>query len=419
MRLQTVPNLPWTLEVEAVASPGRGIRKTVQAEPPDAVEVVKLRIPDFPDYAEAWGGWQHGFLLPQLAASECSAAGALDPASLRLESESGELYEFGRDYRGDLKWGSIGRIPQGRIPAGATVRASYRCFPQRLDSVVLTASGELEYRRGMPHMATPEPPALQYGERRIGNIHFQGNPDRLDESMLYPVLEEKYPEEESPPGTAARLLPKTYAKLESGEPLRILAWGDSVTAGSYLAQEERWQEQTAARLREQFPDARIELLTAAWGGRCSRNFVDEPAGSPHCYREQVLGPRPDLIISEFVNDAGLREPEFSKQYEAFRRDFESINAEWLILAPHYIRPDWMELDRQKEIDDDPRPYVGLLRDFAAKHGIALADASKRYGRLWRQGIPYNTLMVNNINHPNRKGMKLFADAVLALFQTFE
>jgi hypothetical protein len=24
----------------------------------------------------------------------------------------------------------------------------------------------------------------------------------------------------------------------------------------------------------------------------------------------------------------------------------------------------------------------------------------RYGRLWRQGIPYLTLMENNINHPN-------------------
>jgi hypothetical protein len=33
----------------------------------------------------------------------------------------------------------------------------------------------------------------------------------------------------------------------------------------------------------------------------------------------------------------------------------------------------------------------------AEHQLALADASLRYGRLWRQGIPYSTLMLNSIN----------------------
>ncbi|BDC48131.1 hypothetical protein F183_A04470 [Bryobacterales bacterium F-183] len=78
----------------------------------------------------------------------------------------------------------------------------------------------------------------------------------------------------------------------------------------------------------------------------------------------------------------------------------------------------MTLDRERDIDDDPRPYVHGLRDFARKHKdeVALADASLRYGRLWRQGIPYNTLMLNAINHPDARGMQLFADALMALFE---
>jgi hypothetical protein len=76
----------------------------------------------------------------------------------------------------------------------------------------------------------------------------------------------------------------------------------------------------------------------------------------------------------------------------------------------------MKLTRERDIDDDPRPYVRGLRQFAAKHDVALADASLRYGRLWRQGIPYNTLMLNAINHPDGRGMRLFADALIALFQ---
>jgi hypothetical protein len=31
-------------------------------------------------------------------------------------------------------------------------------------------------------------------------------------------------------------------------------------------------------------------------------------------------------------------------------------------------------------------------------------------------VPYSTLLVNAINHPDERGMALFADALMALFQ---
>jgi hypothetical protein len=75
----------------------------------------------------------------------------------------------------------------------------------------------------------------------------------------------------------------------------------------------------------------------------------------------------------------------------------------------------MNLSREREVDDDPRPYVAGLRSFAAAHPVALADAARRYGRLWRQGIPHSTVLVNSINHPDARGMKIFADALMELF----
>jgi hypothetical protein len=75
----------------------------------------------------------------------------------------------------------------------------------------------------------------------------------------------------------------------------------------------------------------------------------------------------------------------------------------------------MGLDRERDIDRDPRPYVAGLRAFAAREGVALGDASLRYGRLWRQGIPYTALMLNSINHPDARGMAIFADALMELF----
>ncbi len=53
----------------------------------------------------------------------------------------------------------------------------------------------------------------------------------------------------------------------------------------------------------------------------------------------------------------------------------------------------------RDIDNDPRPYMEGLRQFAAKHDVPLPDASLRCGRLWRQGV-----------------LKGPADALMALFQ---
>ena len=75
----------------------------------------------------------------------------------------------------------------------------------------------------------------------------------------------------------------------------------------------------------------------------------------------------------------------------------------------------MGLTRERDVDDDPRPYVAGLRAFTAAHPVALGDAARHWGRLWRQGLPYSTLLVNSINHPDARGMKIFADALLELF----
>ena len=68
-----------------------------------------------------------------------------------------------------------------------------------------------------------------------------------------------------------------------------------------------------------------------------------------------------------------------------------------------------------QVDDDPRPYVAGLREFEVRNQTALADASRRHGGPGRRGIPYSTLMLNSINHPDARGMKLFADALMELF----
>ncbi len=412
----------WQVEASLRASSGDGKTvSVVSVAPPIEKTVIGERHERLPVFNPNAGGWVKGAVLRGVFAQECSTPGLLAPQSLRLldgTNREAAVFEPAKDYAFDPAWGTVGRLTAGRIGANQPVFASYSHGTLRLDSIVLGTDGRIGVRQGTPVSAAPKPPELRAGERRLANLWLPGRIARLGPEHLFPILESAYPEK--PRGgvsIAERLTPRSLKKLREGEPLRILAWGDSVTVGTYLDrwQRDRWQEQFAARLRERFPRARIELLTEAWGGRNTSSYLGEPPGSPHNYQEKVLNTRPDLVVSEFVNDAGLGPQQVEERYSKLLADFNKIGAEWIILTPHYVRPDWMGLSKERDCDEDPRPYVKGLREFAARHQVALADASLRYGRLWRQGIPYNSLMLNSINHPDERGMKIFADALMELF----
>jgi lysophospholipase L1-like esterase len=394
---------------------------TLHVYPPLLVTVTAELYESLPLFNTNAGGWVKGAQLRGLRAQETTTPFLLEPSSLVLRTgptSEAETLEPDKDYTFDKDWGTVGRIPGSRIAEGQKVYASYRHAQLRLDSVVLTRKGRIQLRQGEPQAAAPCPPTVAKDEKLLANIWLPGRINKLSSEHLFPVLETSYPEPVKPfPSVAEVLLPKTLAKLRSQQPVRILAWGDSVTDGSYVPDpaRNRWQEQFVARLRAAYPQAKVELVTEAWGGRNTSSYLAEPPGSPHNYREKVLGAKPDLIVSEFVNDAWMNSEQVEQQYGKLLADLQGIAAEWIILTPHYVRPDWMGISRERDIDQDPRPYVAGLRQFTARHQVALADASLRYGRLWRQGIPYSTLMLNSINHPDARGMKLFADALMELW----
>ena len=410
----------WQIDVVCRTENGAQVKATLSVKAPEATNVTDERYATLPVYNPKAPGWTRGARLTGVRAFECTTRHALDPASVKIRSAAGAdatLFERGKDYEMDGEWGTLGRVAGGRIADQQPVVINYQYVKARLDSVVLTRAGELALRPGEPHIATPLPATLAEGDIRVGNVYISGRRlAKLDADCLFPILEAAYPEPPKPAQSAAeQLLPNALKKLRDGQRLKILAWGDSVTQGGFIAVDDRWQAQFVKRLKERFPKADIELVTQGWGGKNTSSFLSAPPGHEHNYKEKVLGVRPDLIVSEFVNDAGLNPQQVEERYGNLLADFKAIGAEWIILTPHYVYGEWMGLSRQREIDDDPRPYVKGLRAFTEQHKIALADAALRYGRLWRQGIPYISMMTNTLNHPDARGMALFADALIALF----
>ncbi|MDR2116899.1 MAG: SGNH/GDSL hydrolase family protein [Planctomycetaceae bacterium] len=389
----------------------------------EPITVTAEKYDKLPVFNAKGAEYNRGMKLQQTRAQECPTAFAVNPDSIivREKPEQNSFqYERGKDYQIEPKWGCVGRVSESRISEQQSVYIDYVYGKMRIDSIIRTQTGKLILKKGTPHVTTPVQPELADSERRLVNIWIKPFIEKLTPEQIFPVLESQYPEPPvQTPTSAEKFVPKTMAKLKAGETVNILAWGDSVTDAGYLPnpQTERWQEQFVTRLRKKFPNANIILKTEAWGGRNTDSYRNEPPGSSKNYKEKVLDRKPDLIVSEFVNDSYLHGETLNQRYSKIHSEFKEIGAEWIILTPHYVRADWMGLQSEQGIDDDPRPYTKSLREFAAKNNIALADAAKRYGRLWRQGIPYSTLLMNNINHPNPFGMKLFADALMEIFET--
>ncbi len=409
----------WTIEVKE----GAQVKK-LSIDQPEYNTVTDEKYSSVALFKPKGSPWNRGERLKGVIAYECTIADAIVPGSVkvRLTKGTGEYLKPGTDYMLDEKNGNFGRIEGKGIPANTKAYVSYSNVMMRLDSIIRQADGSLSVVRGQSHASTPAPADLLKGQVRIAVIWINGRIDKLTQDNIFPIEsgeEDLSHARRSPAGiepVAKKLVPKSWKKLVRGEKIRILAWGDSVTDAGYLPKQDRWQSQLVAQLQKEFPNAKIELITEAWGGRNSDSYRNEPAGSPKNYKEKVLALKPDLIVSEFVNDSGMNEVRVAKRYGEMLADFRAIGAEWIICTPHYVRPAWMNLTSLKNIDEDPRAYTKGLRIFAEKNGIALADASRSYGRLWRKGIPYIVLMTNNINHPNKYGMSIFADNIANLFR---
>jgi lysophospholipase L1-like esterase len=259
---------------------------------------------------------------------------------------------------------------------------------------------------------------LAPGELLLGRIWWRHVVDGITDAQIFPITEAAVPDVTTtakPP--AQTTLPKLWSKLNNGKPIKILVWGDSVTDGSFLPNPtaDRWQNQFVTQLRQEFPRANITLLSESWPGRNSSDYLKAPRGSAKNFAADVLAQKPDLVISEFVNDAKYSATKTKSVYATLLKKFQGIHASWIILTPNYTAPEYMKLTSEKMVDRDPRPYVHAVRAFARSNNILVGDAARLWGLLWRQGFPYSSLLINGVNHPNPLGMSFYADALMELF----
>lgn len=366
--------------------------------------------------ADAPRQWSRGTVLKALAVNtggRVPAPDAFDAASLVIRL-GGEVLKEGPDYVVDKGWGTIGIAPGSRVKTTETVTIDYCYSTRRLDALVRHPDGQESVIRGQPALTDPLPPEVPAGVEKVAHLwvpYFSDgrNPER------FPVLDTAA---EVRTATAAGRLPRALAKLRRGEPLKVVCWGDSVTEGGDASTPaHRYPAVFERLLKARYPRAAISVEAVAVGGSNSRQWLYPEryrTNNPRIDWQRVERAKPDVVTVEFVNDAGLTPDEVKTVYAEIAGRVQALGAELVLITPHFTMPVWMKFTSLRETVDQ-RPYVLALRQFAHGNNVALADAAARWEHLWKEGVPYVTLLKNGINHPEDRGHRLFAEELILCF----
>jgi len=333
-------------------------------------------------------------------------------------AKSGRTLVKGRDYLVSSPFALVGIGPEPSVTTNDTVEASYSYRLQRVDSIYCAADGTPGFVRGTPAVAAPAIPSVPAGSVRLANIYRPLGATEILPEHIYPVSESA---DQTHTATLRGRIPKTLAKIRSGVPVKIVTWGDSITVGADVEQEDAWAYAIREALAKKFPSAKFSYSNISIGGTRTVQWLadgDYPGlrreSKDRCTFKRVLAEKPDLVVMEFLNDASLKVEQVPPAYETIRDEFRAAGIEWIIITPGFLIPHSYDLSVMRKPDD--RPYIRFVRQFAADNGIALADAAARWEHLWREGIPWFILLNNGFNHPGAAGHRMFVEEVVRCFE---
>ena len=210
------------------------------------------------------------------------------------------------------------------------------------------------------------------------------------------------------PVFSAKVLPAARRKLRAGASVRIVAFGDSITAGGEASEPglifwARWAE----ALRQKYPQASIEALNGATGG-------DTTVQGLQRLEAKVLSQKPDLVLIGFgMNDHnregyGVPLPAFAANLRTMINQIRAeTKAEVILFSAFPPNPKWHFGSHNMAA------YAEATEQVARELHCAFADVDHNWQAHAARKKPED-LLANNINHPNDFGHWIYFQALLAL-----
>lgn len=216
------------------------------------------------------------------------------------------------------------------------------------------------------------------------------------------------------PEFAGKLLPKTLGKLKSGDKLKLVLFGDSISWGANASQRanaEPYQKPYAELLYEalslRYPGG-IHFINNAIGGK------DTVWGLKYL-KPLVTEHKPDTVILAFgMNDGGKSPQEFCRNIEKMITDIRAENAdtEFILIATSTPNPVLTD-PRARFYANQPLFGAELKKLASAVSGVAVADITGMQKELHSHKRFIDTTG-NNVNHPNDFFHRLYAQYLFGM-----
>jgi lysophospholipase L1-like esterase len=194
-------------------------------------------------------------------------------------------------------------------------------------------------------------------------------------------------------------LPHVAGKLASGQPVVIVAFGSSSTAGYGASSPEfNYPNRLAAQLHRHYPGADITVLNRGKGGEDAPEMMKR-------LQSEVIDAKPDLVIWQVGTNAVLRNldpAETAKMVEEGVARIQGAGADVVLVDPQYS-------PRVTEHPESASRIVTLLGKVAALRHVGIFP---RFAvmREWheKQALPVDSFVIADGLHMNDWGYACFA-----------
>jgi lysophospholipase L1-like esterase len=350
--------------------------------------------------------WNYSWLSGLLALATAIVLVGCASSSSRsaLEHQTGETVVLAGEAPANLAFAPLLSQP-------VAVRSTYRDgLPQTIhyrpgQDYLLDASGEI---RRTPNSRIPDYSTnMLYGKEDFRHEQFPGFGNKPFFVYVDYAHQDKW---DRPPAKAelgAARLPKTRQKLQAGQKVRLVAFGDSITAGVDASDPalmfwERW----ATALRGKYPHASIETTNGATSG-------DSTVQGLRRLQVKVLQQKPDLVLIGFGMNDNNREG-YGVPLDAFAANLRTMigriradtGAEIVLYSAFPPNPKWHYGSINMEA------YADATERVAREEQCAFADVYDLWMSLALRKKPED-LLANNVNHPNEFGHWIYFQALQA------
>lgn len=197
------------------------------------------------------------------------------------------------------------------------------------------------------------------------------------------------------------LFPKLFEKIGKGENIKITVFGDSISTGAEATKGNAYFELLGRYIEKQY-GVKVEINNQSVCG-------DDTVAAIKRIKDVDL--KCDLAIIAFgMNDQNYNQNEKipfvpPKWYEYnishFVDLFKSNGAEVMLVSPHLPNPKWIYTSGWLE------DYVCVLKHISEKQNVVFANVYDTFKFVYMKGKSYESILNNNINHPNDFGHELY------------